>query len=434
MIIIDTALAERQADNNPIRVGLVGAGYMGRGIALQIVTAVPGMKLVAVANRHLADAHRAYTQAGVDQVQPVETLPQLENAISQNQYAITEDALLLARCALIDVIIEATGTIDFGAAVVLTAVDHHKHVVMMNAELDATLGPILKVYANRAGVVLTNSDGDQPGVIMNLFRYVQAIGCRPVLAGNMKGLHDPYRTPATQRSYAERYKQKPHMVTSFADGTKISMEMAVVANATGFRTGQRGMYGPDCDHVDHAAGLFPKEEMLNGGLVDYVVGAQPGGGVFIIGYNDNPIQQQYLNYYKMGEGPFYVFYTPYHLCHLETPFTAARAVLFGDAALTPLGGPVCDVVTAAKRNLKAGETIDGFGGFMSYGLLENSDVCLAQNLLPLGLAQGCQLRHDVPQDCVLTYADVSVPPNRLSDRLRTEQTAHFAQPEPSPYA
>ena len=270
MIIIDTALAERQADNNPIRVGLVGAGYMGRGIALQIVTAVPGMKLVAVANRHLADAHRAYTQAGVDQVQPVETLPQLENAISQNQYAITEDALLLARCALIDVIIEATGTIDFGAAVVLTAVDHHKHVVMMNAELDATLGPILKVYANRAGVVLTNSDGDQPGVIMNLFRYVQAIGCRPVLAGNMKGLHDPYRTPATQRSYAERYKQKPHMVTSFADGTKISMEMAVVANATGFRTGQRGMYGPDCDHVDHAAGLFPKEEMLNGGLVDYV--------------------------------------------------------------------------------------------------------------------------------------------------------------------
>ena len=426
MILIDTALAKRQAENNPVRVGLVGAGYMGRGIALQIITAVPGMKLVAIANRHLADARRAYAQAGVDEVQAVETLAQLETAVSQNQYAITEDALLLAQCGQIDVLIEATGTIDFGANVVLTAIEHHKHVVMMNAELDATLGPILKVYADKAGVVLTNSDGDQPGVIMNLFRYVQSIGCHPVLAGNMKGLHDPYRTPETQRGYAEKYKQKPHMVTSFADGTKISMEMAVVANGTGFRTGKRGMYGPDCKDVDEAAGLFPKDEMLNGGLVDYVVGARPGGGVFVIGYNDNPIQQQYLNYYKMGDGPFYVFYTPYHLCHLETPLTAARAVLFGDAALAPLGGPVCDVITTAKRDLKAGETIDGFGGFLSYGLLENSDICLAENLLPLGLAEGCQLRHDVPKDSVLTYKDVIVPANRLRDRLRAEQTAHFA--------
>ncbi|MCA9956646.1 MAG: hypothetical protein KC434_18080, partial [Anaerolineales bacterium] len=129
---------------------------------------------------------------------------------------------------------------------------------------------------------------------------------------------------------------------------------------------------------------------------------------------------------KMGDGPFYVFYTPYHLCHLETPLTAARAVLFGDAALAPLGGPVCDVITTAKRDLKAGETIDGFGGFLSYGLLENSDICLAENLLPLGLAEGCQLRHDVPKDSVLTYEDVIVPANRLRDRLRAEQTAHFA--------
>lgn len=425
MILVDTALTKRQEANNPIRVGLVGAGYMGRGIALQILTAVPGMELVAVANRHLAEARRAYAQGGVTEVTAVETAAQLETAIEQQKYAITEDALLLATCDRIDAIIEATGTIDFGARVVLTAVSHRKHVVMMNAELDATLGPILKVHADKAGVVLTNSDGDQPGVIMNLYRYVQSIGCRPVLAGNMKGLHDPYRTPETQRAYAAKYRQKPPMVTSFADGTKISMEMAVVANGTGLKVGQRGMYGPHCDHVDDTPQFFPREQMLNGGLVDYVVGAQPPGGVFVIGYNDNPLQQQYLNYYKMGDGPFYVFYTPYHLCHLETPLTVARAVLFNDAALTPLDAPVCEVITIAKRDLKAGESLDGIGGFTCYGMIENYEASAAQNLLPMGLSEGCCLKHDIPQDKALTYEDVVLPDGRFADQLRSEQKSHF---------
>jgi predicted homoserine dehydrogenase-like protein len=300
----------------------------------------------------------------------------------------------------------------------------------MNAELDATLGPILKVYADRAGVVITNADGDQPGVIMNLYRFVKAIGCRPVLAGNIKGLHDPYRTPETQRGYAAKYHQKPRMVTSFADGTKISMEMAVVANGTGFKAGQRGMYGPHCDHVKETPALFPREQLLTTGLVDYIVGAEPAPGVFVLGYNDHPIQQRYLRYYKMGEGPLYVFYTPYHLCHFEVPLTVARAVLFQDGALTPLGSPVCDVIAAAKRDLKAGEVLDGIGGFTSYGLLENSDICQDENLLPMGLSEGCRLNKDIPKDQVITYKDVELPEGRLCDRLRAEQSAYFAQAEP----
>jgi predicted homoserine dehydrogenase-like protein len=203
------------------------------------------------------------------------------------------------------------------------------------------------------------------------------------------------------------------------------MEMAVVANGTGFRAGQRGMYGRYCDHVNETPALFPHEEMLDGGLVDYVVGAQPPGGVFVIGYNENPIQQQYLNYYKMGDGPFYVFYTPYHLCHLETPLTVARAVLFGDAALAPLGGPVCEVVTVAKRDLRAGETLDGIGGFTSYGLLENYAVSRTENLLPLGLSKGCRLKRDTLKDITITYEDVELPDSRLADQLRVEQTAYF---------
>ncbi len=426
MVIVDKALEERERAGSPIRVAMVGAGYMGRGIALQIITATPGMRLVAIANRTLSQAERAYRQAGVESVRVVETEAGLEEAVSRGEYAVTEDAMLLCRAGNIDAVIEVTGTIEFGARVALEAIEHGKHVILMNAELDATLGPILKVYADRAGVVVTNADGDQPGVIMNLYRFVRAIGCRPVLAGNIKGLHDPYRTPETQRAYAERYRQKPQMVTSFADGTKISMEMAVVANATGFRVGRRGMYGPHCEDVSDALELFPMDQMLETGLVDYIVGARPAPGVFVLGYNDHPLQQEYLRYYKMGEGPLYVFYTPYHLCHLEVPLTVARAVLFHDAAVAPLGGPVTEVITVAKRDLRAGEVLDGIGGFTCYGVLENYEVARAEDLLPMGLSEGCRLRRDVPRDQAIAYGDVELPPDRLSDRLRAQQTACFA--------
>jgi predicted homoserine dehydrogenase-like protein len=425
MIIVDTALEKREQEGKPIRVGMVGAGYMGRGIALQIQKYVKGMKLVAISNRTLSEAERAYRQAGVDIVKPVETVAQLEEIISQGQFAITDDAMLLCEAQSIDALIEVTGTIEYSAHVTMKAIENKKNVILMNAELDATIGPILKLYADRAGVVITTADGDQPGVIMNLYRYVKAIGCKPVLAGNMKGLQDPYRTPETQKGYAEKYKQKPQMVTSFADGTKISMEMAVVANATGFRAGKRGMYGPRCEHVNDAVNIFPMDQMLNGGLVDYVLGAEPAPGIFILGYNENPIQKQYMNYYKMGDGPLYVFYTPYHICHFETPLTVARAVLFKDAAATPASGPVCDVITVAKYNLKEGEILDGIGGFTCYGMLENYGICQAENLLPMGLSEGCRLMRNIQRDQAITYSDVELPPGRLCDKLRAEQNEYF---------
>jgi predicted homoserine dehydrogenase-like protein len=426
MIIVDTALEKRHQEGNPVRVGVVGAGYMGRGVVLQILTAIVGMEPVAVSNRTISEAERAYRQAGVESVKTVGTVAQLEETIARGQYAITDDPMLLCRAEGIDAVIEATGEIEFGAHVTLEAIAHGKHMILMNAELDATVGPILKVYADRAGVVITNADGDQPGVVMNLLRFVKSVGYNPVLAGNIKGLQDHYRTPKTQAAFAAQHKQKPRLITSFADGTKISMEMVIVANATGFRVGTRGMYGPRCTHVTEAIDLFSTDELLDGGLVDFVLGAEPGPGVFVLGYNENPIKQQYAKYFKMGEGPIYVFYTPYHLPHLEAPLTVARAVLFQDAAVAPLAGPVCDVITAAKRDLKAGETLDGIGGFTCYGMIENSDVCAAEYLLPMGLSEGCRLRRDVPIDYAITYDDVVLPEGRLSDKLRAEQNVYFA--------
>ncbi len=426
MVIVDTALERRRQEGNPVRVALIGAGYMGRGLALEIISAFPGMRLVAIANRTLAEAERAYRDAGVTETRRVATVAQLEAAIADGQYAVTEDALLLCQAEGIEAVIEATGQIEFGAHSALAAIQHGKHVVLMNAELDATIGPILKVYADRAGVVITDTDGDEPGVAMNLYRFVQSIGYHPVLAGNLKGFIDPYRTPETQRAFAERVGQKPPMITSFADGTKLAMEATILANATGFHVGQRGMFGHRCAHVREIINHFTPEQLRQGGLVDYALGAEPGTGAFVVGYNDEPIKAQYMSYFKMGDGPLYVFYTPYHLPHLQLPLTAARAVLFHDPTVTPIGAPCCDVITIAKRDLRAGEELDGIGGFTCYGVIENAEVSIAENLLPMGLAEGCRLTRDVARDQPISYADVALPPGRLADRLRAEQTAHFA--------
>lgn len=424
MIIVDTALEKRQTEGNPVRVAMVGAGYMGRGIALQIEKYMTGMRLVAISNRTLSEAERAYGEAGIDAPVTVTDAAQLDEAISQNRYAVTDNPLLLCEAQGVEAVIEATGHVELSAHVAMKAIEHKKHLILMNAELDATVGPILKVYADRAGIVIANADGDQPGVMMNLYRFVKSIGYKPVLVGNIKGLQDYYRTPETQQAFAAAHNITPKMATSFADGTKISMENAVVANATGFKAGKRGMYGPVCKHVTEAVNLFPMEDLMNGGIVDYILGAEPGPGVFVLGYNDDPLRKPYMQYFKMGDGPLYPFYVPYHLPHLECPLTAARAVLFNDAAVAPIGGPVCDVITIAKKDLKEGEVIDGIGGFACYGMIENYDVSRAQNLLPMGLAEDCRLIRPVPKDQAVTYDDVEMPSGRLCDRLRQEQDSY----------
>jgi len=429
MIIIDRALQTRADAGNPIKVGMIGAGFMGRGIVNQIANSVPGMELVAISNRNIEAAKLAYSEAGIETSKVVSTVQDMEEAVARGQYTVTEDAMLLCRAEGIDALIEVTGAVEFGAHVVMEAIAHGKHVIMMNAELDGTVGPILKVYADKAGVILSACDGDQPGVQMNLYRFVKSIGLTPLLCGNIKGLQDPYRNPTTQEAFAKRWGQKAHMVTSVADGTKISFEQAIVANATGMKVAKRGMLGYDfTGHVDEMTKMYDVEQLKElGGIVDYVVGAKPGPGVFVFATHDDPKQRHYLNLYKLGEGPLYSFYTPYHLCHFEVPISVARAVLFQDYVLSPLGGPLVDVVTTAKIDLKAGETLDGIGYYMTYGQCENSPEVQQQNLLPMGLAEGCRLKRDIPKDQVLTYNDVELPVGRLCDKLRTEQNAYFAQ-------
>ena len=296
----------------------------------------------------------------------------------------------------------------------------------MNAELDATVGPILKVLADRAGVVITNADGDEPSVAMNMFRFVQTIGYRPVLAGNVKGFLDHHRNPDTQKGFADAHGQRPFMVTSFADGTKLSLEATVLANATGFKVRQRGMEGPKLPHVRDLLDRYDPKELLDQGVVEYVLGAEPGSGAFVVGYNDDPMLMPYMSYFKLGDGPLYMFYRP---VPPDPPGGAAQRGQGGAVRRRhhrPRGGPVCEVATMAKRDLEAGEELDGIGGYTCYGLIDNVEDARRDDVLPIGLAAGARLTRAVGKDHKpVTNADVTLPPGRLIDELRARQTDHF---------
>jgi len=436
MILVDTALAKREAMGQPIRVGLVGTGFMGAGVVRQIALFTRGMRIVAVANRNIATAITAVTDVGLEPTL-CDSRPAIERTIALGGLAVTEDAEGLASADGVDVVVEITGSIDYACRVIVAAISAGKHVVQMNAELDGTVGPILRKKADAAGVIYTFSDGDQPGVQMNLVRFVRGIGLNPVMCGNIKGLHDPHRNPTTQQAFAAKWGQKPEMVASFADGCKISFEQAIVANGMGFRVARRGMIGLDFSGGDPNSPLVNLENALPAlgealdefghGLVDYVVGARPGPGVFVIATMEDPRQRHFLNLYKLGQGPYYLFQTPYHLCHFEVPNSVARAFLFGDSVLSPIGAPQVGVATMAKKDLKPGDTITQFGGYEAYGIAENWDVMESEGLLPMGLAMDCVLRRPVAQDEPITLADVTMPASRMSDALYAEQSSLFAE-------
>lgn len=427
MILVDNALKAREQQGKPIRVGMVGAGFMGQGLTNQITHSVPGMRMSAVYNRHSQRAVDVFRYAGVENVKSTGSQTQLDQAIRQGRPIVAEDPFLICRSSEIDVVVDVTGSVEFGAHVILEAFKYGKPVVLMNAEVDATIGPILQVYAKKYGVILSACDGDEPGLQMNLYRWVKGLGLIPRVAGNVKGLQDPYRNPTTQQGWAERWGQNAAMVTSFADGSKISFEQTIVANATGFKVKSRGMSrGLHYDgSIMDIHKLYDLDELRScGGIVDYTVGPS-GVKIFCLAEHADPKQRHYLNLYKMGEGPLYVFWVPYHLVHFEAPNAVARVVLFGDNLAPPLDGPVVEVCAVAKRDLSAGEVLDEYGMYMTYGEAANVEEMCARRYLPEGLVEGCKLKRTMAKDQVITYDDVELPLGRLADTLRAEQYRHF---------
>ncbi|MBI1255171.1 MAG: NAD(P)-dependent oxidoreductase [Hyphomonas sp.] len=430
MLFVDTALAARVAERRPVQVAMFGAGYMARGITTQIVRYTPGLRLAVICNRTVDKAIGCYTAVGVarEDIQEVTSAAALDQAIRDGKYAVTNDPAVAASAGLIDITLEATGHVGYGALATTLSIQHRKPMVSMNAELDATCGPVLKAMADEAGVILSGADGDQPAVQINLWRYVKQLGMTPLLCGNIKGLQDRYRTPETQAAFAKQWGQTPEMVTSFADGTKISFEQAITANATGMTIAQRGMIGHEFKgHVDQMVDMYDIDQLRAlGGIVDYVVGAAPSPGVYVFAEARDEIQKIYLNYGKLGQGPLYSFYTGWHLTSLEVHNSIARVALLKDVPIEPLGPPVVEVITIAKRPLKAGETIDGIGGFMTYGVCETAAIQQKDRLLPMGLAEGCRLTRNINKDEAISWDDVIPPTNDLPHQLRAKQDAKFA--------
>ena len=409
---------------SPIRVGLIGAGYAATGFAFQCAK-TKGLHLIAVSNRTAGNAKKMLNKIGISNPKRLNKPADIKKLQTQTETGFTDDPSLLLTSNFIDVIVEATGDVEFGAYIAYESIKARKHIILINAELDCTLGPILKKKADDVGVIYSQADGDQPGVIMNLIREAEFMGMRVVMAGNIKTMLDQHRTPETQKAWAKKNNQSTTLATSAVDGTKLAAEMASVANAAGFSVAIRGMHGFSLKHVDDAQAAFKKLNNLNkAGIVDYIIGAQPSFGVFIVARCEKPLIRKYLKMYKLGNGPLYTLYRPFHLCTLEAHKSVVQAVVFKNATLAPRG-LYCEVIAMAKRELKSGEILDGIGGFTTFGMIENSRVVRKQNLLPIGLSKGCVLRKSVKKDKPITFSDVAVPKGRLIDKLYIEQKNLF---------
>ncbi len=414
-------LRRRQERGEPIRTAVIGAGFMGRGLVYQL-SRTAGMYPSLVVNRSIDKAIEAYRLAGFDPatVLTSDDPKQLAQAVAERRPAVSSAPEIAGAVSTLDVVIEATGAVELGAREALSCIRNKKHFVSLNAETDATVGCILKKKADDAGVVYSNSDGDQPGVLMRLIEYCRGCGFEVRAAVNCKGFMNIRATPESIKEWAIKQNTSPRMTAAFTDGTKMNIEQGVICNATGLLPSKRGMVGVKTE-LKSALKDFEASAVMNGlPTVDYTLGGDFGGGVFVIARAEHEqMVKPYLKYLKMGDGPNYLFFRPYHLCHIETPLSAAEAVIYKEATVAPLGKPVAHTIAIAKRDLKAGEVLDGIGGFLTYGECGTAANC--RGYLPMGLAEDVKLLRNVAVDQPIPMDAVDLDESRLIVKLWREQ-------------
>ncbi|HEC23559.1 MAG TPA: flagellar biosynthesis protein FlgA [Chloroflexi bacterium] len=422
-------LEEREKAGQPIRVGVVGTGQMGEGLVCQMEL-MKGMKAFAVADIVPGRAVAALREAKLPDDLIVETddADLAAQAVREGKRVATTDASIIARIPDLDIVVEATGIPEVGARVAMDAILANKHMVQMNVETDATVGYILRRMANSAGIVYTLTAGDEPGATMELYDFAHSLGFEVICAG--KGKNNPLDRTATPDSVAEKaaaQQMNPKMLASFVDGTKTMVEMTSLGNAIGFVPDVRGMHGPQVTPGEMAKVFVPESAggiLKQTGVVEYGLGIAPG--VFVIFTTDHPKIIRDLRYLKLGDGPYWALYRPYHLTSLETPISIARAVLKHETTIATDRPPVAETITIAKRDLKAGETIDALGGYTVYGMIERADVAREERLLPLGLAPGSKLLRDVAMGEAVTYDDVELNESLAIVHLRRLQDQMLA--------
>ncbi|MCZ7569893.1 MAG: SAF domain-containing protein [Ardenticatenaceae bacterium] len=416
----------RAEEGAPVRVGIVGAGQMGAGLISQMEQ-MAGMRAVAVADLSAERAAKGYAIAGIpgEQVAPAGEAARARELLEQGRRVATGDPRLIYSLPEVEVVVEATGIPEVGAQVAYGAILAGKHIVNMNVETDATVGYILQRLAKAARVVYTLTAGDEPGAIKELYDFAVGLGFTVTAIG--KGKNNPLNraaNPDSCRERAARQEMSSKMLASFEDGTKTMVEMTAVGNATGFRPEVRGARGLEATPATLAQVFVPRAaggQLDDHAAVEYAVGSV-APGVFVIITTNHPKIAKDLRYLRVsGHGSYWSLYRPYHLANLETPLSIARAVLYGDTTLATERPPVCETVAAAKRDLRAGEQIDGLGGFTVYGLIERAEIARREKLVPLGLLAGARLRRDLPAGRVLTYEDVELDERQLIVQLRRLQ-------------
>ncbi len=418
-------LARRASENRPVRIGVIGSGEMGTDLVTQGML-MPGISVCAISTRRPHTARNAIRIAYGDEAmaREADTASKVTEAIEAGRIAITSNEMLVTN-PLLDVVIDATGKPGVAADFCLSAMEHGKHLVMMNVEADVTIGCLLKKEADRLGVVYSVGAGDEPSSCMELIEFATALGYTIVAAG--KGKNNPLNhdaVPDDYREEAERRNMNPRMLVEFVDGSKTMVEMCAIANATGLVPDVPGMHGPKADRDSLAKVLVPREDggiLTRKGVVDYTVGKGVAPGVFVIVEATHPRIVERMDDLHIGRGPYYSFFRPYHLTSLEVPLTAARIVLHGKPDMVPLPRPVAEVCAVAKRDLAAGETFDAIGETCYRSWTMTVGEARSQNAVPVGLLEGGKVLKAVKKGELLTTANASPDPATRLFALRKRQ-------------
>jgi predicted homoserine dehydrogenase-like protein len=426
--MIRDELLKREAEGQPIRLGVSGAGWMGSGFLAQVAH-VPGMEVIVLADANTRAAWEAYTATGVkrDDIAEADAPGPAMDALRAGKRVITGDCTLAAQLEAVDIVTDVTPSPAIGAETAYACIQHGKDVVLVNIEADVTVGRILKKLAQDAGVLYSVSSGDEPGCLMELYDFVGSLGYELIVIGKGKNNPlNPVATPETVAESAKRADKDPFQVASYVDGTKTMFEMTCAANATGCLPMQRGMIGPEAT-LETVSEIFALEE--DGGItqfpgaVDFVQGNSMSGGVFVtVRVEDDRIRSD-LQYLKVGKGKYFTFFRPYHLWFLEAPISIARAHFQRQVTLVPLDRPVAEVMTVAKRDLKPGEHLDDFGGYTFHGVIDRAEIARGLNALPAGLAPGAEVVRPIPAGEVLTWDDARLDEDSTVVRLRRQQDA-----------
>ncbi|MFC2145364.1 NAD(P)H-dependent oxidoreductase [Actinomycetota bacterium] len=451
MLGLNQRLKDIAREGNNIKVGLAGLGQMGKGLLSQI-RELSGMEVLALADLDIEKTKKTFSDLGISSDEylfidsknnsrkesiEISGIKLIKNIFSEDAGELVKEAInggkliysdslsVLFDIDEIDIIVDATGNPETGAYIALnTIIASKKHLVTLNVEMDVTIGPVLRDLSKNHGVIYTLSAGDEPPAAKELFDFIDSLGMEVVAAG--KGKNNPLNREANPTSLADYASEKgsnPYMMTSFVDGTKSMVEMACLSNATGLKPDCRGMHAVRANIGELLDILKSKEQggiLDNNGVVEFVIG-DLAPGVFLIYTTKNKILAEELKYLLMGSGPNYLLYRPYHLTSMETPISIARAYFYNEPTMVSAGGLVSEVVTIAKKDLKAGDRIDRIGGYTVYGLIDEYDIAEEQGLLPIGLSEGAVLKRDIKKSMPVKYDDVDLESGSLVHTLRKIQ-------------